>query len=156
MWVVKCRGNTYYVHHVTCTVAWNTKETPDNPHTKGSIKIKNCLITIDDDNCAQIDPLTVHDQIRLRNQQLGITRIIIQERWINHLKQAIDSHNIKHSPFKSIGGACTRTFYICDILKKTDLTMLFLKLSHTDIRELMPNEAYYKWYSNPKYKATDD
>jgi hypothetical protein len=32
--------------------------------------------------------------------------------------------------------------------------MLFLKLSHTDIRELMPNEAYYKWYSNPKYKAT--
>lgn len=42
MWVVKCRGDTYYVHHVDVSpgVGFSTKETPDNPHTKGSIKFK--------------------------------------------------------------------------------------------------------------------
>ena len=42
MWVVKCRGDTYYVHHVEVSpgVGFSTKETPDNPHTKGSIKFK--------------------------------------------------------------------------------------------------------------------
>jgi hypothetical protein len=27
---------------------WSTKETPDNPATKGSLKIKNCLLTINE------------------------------------------------------------------------------------------------------------
>ena len=42
MWVLKCRGDTYYVHHVDVSpgVGFSTKETPDNPHTKGSIKFK--------------------------------------------------------------------------------------------------------------------
>lgn len=42
MWVVKCRGDTYYVNHVDVSpgVGFSTKETPDNPHTKGSIKFK--------------------------------------------------------------------------------------------------------------------
>ena len=42
MWVIKCRGDTYYVHHVDVSpgVGFSTKETPDNPHTKGSIKFK--------------------------------------------------------------------------------------------------------------------
>ena len=42
MWVVKCRGDTYYVHHVEVSegIGFSTKETPDNPHTKGSIKFK--------------------------------------------------------------------------------------------------------------------
>jgi len=42
MWVVKCRGDTYYVHHVDVSpgVGFSTKETPNNPHTKGSIKFK--------------------------------------------------------------------------------------------------------------------
>ena len=45
MWVIKCRGDTYYVHHVDVSpgVGFSTKETPDNPHTKGSIKIKGYL-----------------------------------------------------------------------------------------------------------------
>jgi hypothetical protein len=41
MWVLKAKGNTYYVKHVESIVGWSTKETPDNPHTKGSIKFKN-------------------------------------------------------------------------------------------------------------------
>ena len=53
MWVIKCRGDTYYVHHVDVSpgVGFSTKETPDNPHTKGSIKIKGFLtIETDGDN----------------------------------------------------------------------------------------------------------
>ena len=38
MWVVKAKGQTYYVNHVTANAPWSTKETPDNPHTKGAIK----------------------------------------------------------------------------------------------------------------------
>jgi hypothetical protein len=45
MWVVKTRGETYYVHHVDVAegVGFSTKETPDNPHTKGSLKFKGRL-----------------------------------------------------------------------------------------------------------------
>jgi hypothetical protein len=46
MWVVKTKGTTYYVSHINCTVGWSTKETPDNPHTKGSIKLKNVDVNI--------------------------------------------------------------------------------------------------------------
>ena len=44
MWVIKSKGETYYVEHVDFeNVSFSTKETPDNPHTKGSIKCKGCL-----------------------------------------------------------------------------------------------------------------
>jgi len=49
MWVLKAKGNTYYVKHVTSTVGWSTKETPNNPHTKGSLKFKNVSVDIVDD-----------------------------------------------------------------------------------------------------------
>ena len=53
-WVVKAKGQTYYVNHVSASAPWSTKETPDNAHTKGSIKFKNVDVTIDDENCAEI------------------------------------------------------------------------------------------------------
>ena len=59
MWVLKTRGETYYVSHVDCSVPWSTKETPDNSHTKGSIKVKNVLLVIDPDNCATIKELKI-------------------------------------------------------------------------------------------------
>lgn len=42
MWTLKHKGNTYYVNHVVVNpgVGFTTKETPDNEHTKGSIKFK--------------------------------------------------------------------------------------------------------------------
>lgn len=45
MWVIKTKGQTYYVHHVNVDkgVGFSTKETPDNEHTKGSIKLKGKL-----------------------------------------------------------------------------------------------------------------
>ena len=44
-WVVKCKGESYYVNHfdVSPGVGFSTKETPDNPHTKASLKIKGSL-----------------------------------------------------------------------------------------------------------------
>jgi hypothetical protein len=45
MWVVKAKGETYYVDHVDVDagIGFSTKETPDNPSTKGSIKFKGKL-----------------------------------------------------------------------------------------------------------------
>lgn len=47
MWVIKAKGQTHYINHLTADCEWTTKETPDNVSTKGSIKFKNCRITID-------------------------------------------------------------------------------------------------------------
>lgn len=46
MWVVKCKGQTHYVDHVDSEIGFSTKETPNNSHTKGSIKFKNCMVLI--------------------------------------------------------------------------------------------------------------
>ena len=79
MWILKTGGKSYYVEHVDCQSPWSTKETPDNSHTKGSIKVKDCLLTIDENNQAQIRPLTIDDKFRLHNKQKGITRVIVKE-----------------------------------------------------------------------------
>jgi hypothetical protein len=52
MWVIKSKGQTHYVHHVDVDkgVGFSTKETPDNPSTKGSIKFKGFLNLIYEDN----------------------------------------------------------------------------------------------------------
>ena len=54
MWVLKAKGKTYYVEHIDCQCVWSTKETPNNPHTKGSIKVKNCNVEIDENNVATV------------------------------------------------------------------------------------------------------
>jgi hypothetical protein len=40
MWVLKIKGETFYVTHVEVkpNVGFNTKESPTNEHTKGSLK----------------------------------------------------------------------------------------------------------------------
>jgi hypothetical protein len=45
MWTLKVKGESYYVTHVTVEpgVGMSTKETPDNPHTKGALKFKGSL-----------------------------------------------------------------------------------------------------------------
>jgi len=49
MWTLKYDGNTVYVHHVNFEdVSFTTKETPDNPSTKGSLKFRNVDLTLDD------------------------------------------------------------------------------------------------------------
>lgn len=70
MWKLAFHGETLYVNHVDCQMPWSTKETPDNPSTKGSLKIKECLLTINDTNEATISALSNFDKVRLRNKKL--------------------------------------------------------------------------------------
>jgi len=46
MWVLKVKGETYYINHLDSEIGFSTKETPDNTHTKGSIKFKKCNLEI--------------------------------------------------------------------------------------------------------------
>lgn len=147
------KGKTYYVEHVSANIPWTTKETPDNIRTKGAIKFKDCLVTIDDENCATISVLTFHDEIRIRNREKGVTRVITK--WGEKLREALKKSNIKHGPIKSISGSCSSTFYITDILVPSHMTLLTIAMASTDLRVLMPNEAYYKMYDNPKYIDRD-
>lgn len=150
MWVLKFHGETLYVNHVDCQLPWSTKETPDNPSTKGSIKVKNALLQINELNEATLTELTLIDKFRLRNQKLGITRVIVKEGqdfW--KLKKVLENSNIKHGPFKTIGGACTSIFYITDILDRKHYTLVSLALSDApSFRELKPNESYYQKYDD--------
>lgn len=147
MWVVKAKGKTYYVNHFTSTIPFSTKETPDNSHTKGSIKIKECLLTIDSDNNATASILHLHDKMRLRNQELGITRIIFS----GNFDKIIKEENIKHSPFKTMHGSCGTRHIVCDLLDEKQLMWLSLKYDTKKLfRVLQSNEEYYRAYDDPK------
>ena len=150
MWTLKTRGQTYYVAHVECNVPWSTKETPANPSTKGSIKVKDCLLVIDADNTASISVLTNQDKIRLHNEAKGITRINCGWHKKRELEEVIKKHKIKHGPFKQIGGRCGSQFFVTEIYDKSDLA--FLTLSADDkFRILMPNEIVYRAYDDPTH-----
>lgn len=149
MWIVMAKGETYYVEHVDANIPWTTKETPDNVRTKGALKFKECLLTIGEDNCATIGVLTAHDQIRLRNQERGITRIQINWEVGNAFANIAKNKGIRHGPIKRIPGRCGSTFYITDILSPRDMTILGLVLTGK-YREIMPNEALYKYYDDPE------
>lgn len=153
MWIIKAKGESYYVEHVECSVPWTTKETPDNSHTKGSIKVKDCLLTIDDDNCASIAVLTAHDIVRLKNQAKGITRIITQ--WRELLVKTLENSNIKHGPIKRFAAGCSSVWYVCDIFDRSALTILGLTMVDKH-RVLMPNETYYKAYDDPNIVIPDE
>lgn len=60
MWVIKAKGQTYYVDHLDMDsgIGFSTKETPDNPSTKGSIKFKAKIqiTTTDEGIIARIYP----------------------------------------------------------------------------------------------------
>lgn len=153
MWVLKFHGETYYVNHVVCNVPWSTKETPNNSHTKGSIKVKDCLLQINEDNEAYITKITLTDKVRIHNAKKGITRMIISgnNSGITRLRELLEERHIKHGPIKTFYGACTTTFYVVDIYNESDVTFLALMLGDTDFRKLMPNESYYRMYDDPKY-----
>lgn len=150
MWVLKTHGKTYYVNHVECSIPWSTKETPDNPHTRGAIKVKNCLLTIDDDNNATISTLTAHDKIRLHNEAKGITRVVCGWNTKTALADIIKRNNVKHGPFKQVGGSCGSQYFVTDILDKQSLSMLVLSASDK-FRILNPNEILYKAYDDPNH-----
>jgi len=151
MWVIKTHGETFYVNHVTADMPWSTKETPSNSHTKGSIKLRDCLLVINADNEATVSRLTEMDRIRLRNQRLGITRIIF--RYGSAMHNALKNNEFKHSPFKNVSGGCGTSFVVCDLLKKQEASFAALKY---DFRILAANERYYQAYDAPGTYIDED
>lgn len=49
-WIIKTKGQTFYVNHLESTKGFSTKETPDNPHTKGALQFKGNLEIVEIDN----------------------------------------------------------------------------------------------------------
>jgi DNA-binding TFAR19-related protein (PDSD5 family) len=54
MWIVKAKGQSFYVQHVESRATWTTRETPDHPATKGAIRFKSCNVSISADGVATI------------------------------------------------------------------------------------------------------
>lgn len=144
MWVIKAHGVTFYVDHVTAEIPWSTKETPNNPSTKGSIKFKRCKLTIDSDNCATLSKLGLLDG-NLPTPHLPFERIIVPV--YSDLGTALEADEFKHSMIKYVEGACSSEYLICDITSKDDMLMLALKYPN-QYRVLNANEDYYKDYDS--------
>ena len=150
MWVIKAKGESYYVEHVTCEQPWTTKETPDNSHTKGSLKVKKCHLVIDENNHAFLKKLTPEIEQRLDNPEV-IIRVISSSGTAFHKALA----NVEHVGVKHIAGACSSGFYITEFNSDEQYVMFKLSLEgNVDYRELKPNEDYYKMYE--KYKHSED
>lgn len=153
-WALKTKGQTYYVNHVECSVPWSTKETPNSQHTKGSIKVKNALLTIDDSNTATIVPLTAQDRNRLRREIRGYTRLIWARSQSPLLEKYLADSQIPHSEIKTFSGGCGSTYFVTDIYKKSDVVALEMAYWRT-FRKLNANEYYYKAYDDPNHVDDD-
>lgn len=156
MWVIKARGKTYYVNHVTSTIPFSTKETPDNSHTKGAIKFKDVLIQIGDDDCAELSKLTSSDLARLRAKDKGYTRILFRAAWKDKLVEFFKGYEVGFTPFKYIPGSCGSGFYMCDVMDREHMVLMGLSLPQHCYRILQENEAYYKAYDDPELLARMD
>ena len=153
MWVVKTHGVTFYVNHVTAEIPWTTKETPDNEHTKGSLKFKNCKLSIDVENCATLSKIGLIDSF-LPHPKLVVARIIANNGGDFHM--ALINGEYKHSKIKQIVGACSSGFIVCDLLDKNEYLVAALKYGNK-FRVMKPNEAYYQAYeSSAEWIEEDD
>jgi len=151
MWTLKSRGQTLYVNHVTCQCPWSTKETPDNSHTKGSLKVKNAMLFINDFNEATLKPATQADKQRAREKQA--VRVV----WTgsNHsvMQEFLRKNEIETSEWKNIRGGCGSSYWITDVLSNSDVVQMELAM-WGKFRRLQPNEPLYRSYENPD--AWDD
>lgn len=153
MWCIKSHGVTYYVNHVTAEIPWTTKETPDNPSTKGSIKFKDCKLSIDRDNNATLSKLGILDR-RLPHPHIA-NRILANRN--SQFYIALKNGEYKHSEIKYVQGGCGSAFVICDIADDNELLMAALKYAG-QFRKLVPNERYYFDYetSNDIWEYEED
>lgn len=155
MWVLKTGGSTYYVNHVNCSVAWSTKETPANSHTKGAIKIKNALLKISDSNEADVSPLTEEDKNRITNsKKKNYTRILLMNKK-GEIKEFLKTSKIAHTKVLKITGGCGSSFEVLDIKTKDGAALLSLRY-YGEYRVLPENDRYYKVYDDNSLLNTVD
>lgn len=50
MWVIKSKGETFYINHLESKIGFGTKETPESEHTKGSLKFRGKLVIIENED----------------------------------------------------------------------------------------------------------
>lgn len=143
MWSIKAKGKTFYVNHVDCNLPWSTKETPDNNHTKGSIKIRDCVLTIDSENCASIDRPTPEQRRRLSGKRNPV-RIMYSGIYKNTLDTITQRHDIKLARTVEMTGDCGTYFLIAEMTNPEDLVILTLAMPPQSIRVLTENEHYYR------------
>lgn len=138
MWVLKSHGVTFYVNHVDAEIPWSTKETPNNDHTKGSLKFKDCKLSIDRENVATLTKLGLLDR-KLPHPYIA-NRIITGFNSVFH--SALAQGEFQHSTVKHVSGGCGSSFIICDLLDKDEALIAALKYAGK-FRLLSPNEKYY-------------
>lgn len=142
-WVLKCNGKTWYVNHVTCELPWSTKETPNNSHTKGAIKVKRAWVQIDDLNNATLVKLTRdHEkQAKVKAQEAVIVGWI-NARWSSHMDQ------VPHSEIQLLeSGGCSADWWACELYSEEDWAAINLQL-YPHVRRFMPNEWQFKDYQS--------
>lgn len=153
-WTIKTRGETFYVNHVTSNIPWTTKETPNNNHTKGSIKLKKAILKISDLNEAEIALATDADVRRLKARAKGYVRILWAPTYHATVTQYLKIQEIAHTTILSLSGSCGRYYYVTDIKSNDDVVAMELAINST-FRRLVPNDIYYKAYDNPSILEDD-
>jgi len=153
MWVLKAKGNTYYVNHVTCDVPWNTKETPLGK-TKGAIKVKQVLLTINDHNEAHLVALTPDVQARLENHKepIRVGWIWARNELVTQLLQDLQA---EHSKIKWLSAGCSTGYYVCDIYDSDLLIQLKLTVPG-GFRQFSSNEWQFTDYDLEEEEDLDD
>jgi hypothetical protein len=53
-WIIKCKGKTFYMNHVDFDCVGTTRETPEHPSTKGSMRFRQCSLELRADGSASI------------------------------------------------------------------------------------------------------
>ena len=141
-WVAKTAGRTFYVNHIESTMSWSTKETPDNSHTKGSIKFKKAMLTIDEENTAIIKPATMRDS--LKKLQMDMVRVIYSDEEL--IEEHLATNGISHGAIVEIDGACGSDFHVTEISRSAFLEMRLSLPNDTYFRMLEVNEIYNTEY----------
>jgi hypothetical protein len=49
-WVIKHKGQSFYINHLDSTVGFSTKETPESEHTKGALMFRGKLKIVEQNN----------------------------------------------------------------------------------------------------------
>ena len=153
MWTLKTKGQSLYVSHVSCECPWTTKETPDNQSTKGSIKVKNALLIINDFNEATLRPATSADKARLKGECL------VRVGWLglahSVMKEFLQKNEIATTEWKNLLGGCGSSYWITDVLSNSDVVQMELAL-WGKFRRLQPNEPLYRGYDSAGNEGIDD
>lgn len=147
MWIIKSRGQTYYIEHLEANLPFSTKETPDNDHTKGSIKFKNVHVTIDNDKTAHLRQATPEDMQVQKERDKAPIRVLVDD--IIEAQEALRKHKISHDPVKIIHSACGEEFYVFELDKERDFSLLSMSLD-SNIRLLSENEDLYLDYGRQR------